>query len=213
MLETAGTNAYWMLEGHVERLHTGGDVELLDVDMRAAADAGGGVVELSGLRFEHRDQLLHRIDAKRRRYDQHARQAAQHGDGRQILQAVVTQVLVKHVVHRVSRGHEHERIAIGLGARGLADADGAAGAGAVVHDHRLAPRGVEALAHDAPHHVGCAAGRKGDDDLDRLRGIALRACSTDPQQRGEKEEPFHPRFCLAQYCGSDLERLSASSLS
>ena len=43
--------------------------------------------------------------------------------------------------------------------------------------------------------------------------IALRARRASNQQRQEKQELFHTRFCLAQYSGSDLERFNSSSLS
>jgi hypothetical protein len=75
--------------------------------------------------------------------------------------------------------------------RGGFGADGAAGAGLVLDDHRLPPRFGEALPDDAAEDVGAAAGRERDDQVDRLVGVGLRRCRSgeahgQARQRGAR---------------------------
>ena len=67
---------------------------------------------------------------------------------------------------------DQERVAVGRRARHLGGGDGAAGAGAVLHQHRLAHRLAHALPDQARDDVGGAAGRERHQDAHRLRGKA-----------------------------------------
>ena len=67
-----------------------------------------------------------------------------------------------------------QRIAVGRRLRGRGGADIAAGAGAVLDHHVLAPGLAELLRHDAAERVDGAAGGKRNQDADRPVGIGLR---------------------------------------
>ena len=67
-----------------------------------------------------------------------------------------------------------QRVAVGLGFRDQADADGATRPGAVLDDDRLPDLGRELLGHRARDDVGAAPGSEGNDDPHRLRGPGLR---------------------------------------
>ncbi len=188
----------------MRHLNAGPELEELARDVPGRADAHRRVVVLARVRLQHRDQFFHRVRRGTRRHDEHARQAAQHRHRREILQRVVAEVLVEHMVHRVPGGHQHQRVAVGLRARALADADRAARAGLVVHDHRLPPGRVEALADDASHDVGGAPGGEGHDDADGLGRVGLRAGEGAEQHAEKESDRPHARLCLAQYSGDDL---------
>ncbi len=68
-----------------------------------------------------------------------------------------------------------ERVAVRRGLRRGAHRDRAAGAGLVDDDGLLAPHLGEAVGHQPRRDVGGAAGRRVDDDADRLVRIGLRS--------------------------------------
>ena len=78
---------------------------------------------------------------------------------------------------RIDREHagrrDAERVAVGCGLRHLRHADIAAGAGPVLDHDRLVQVVRNNRLQRPDHDVGAAAGRKGDDDLDRLIGIGM----------------------------------------
>ena len=76
---------------------------------------------------------------------------------------------------------EHDRVAIGRGARAGAHGDDAVGAAAVVDHHRLAERRSELGRNDARKRVVAAAGGERNDQQDRAVGIVLRL-------RGSRDE-------------------------
>ena len=78
----------------------------------------------------------------------------------------------------VDRQHlaaEMERVPIRRRLRGGLRADIAAGAGPVLHEHRLAPHVAQFLRDDATERVDGAAGGKRNDDADGAVGVVLRA--------------------------------------
>jgi len=90
-------------------------------------------------------------------------------DRREGSHRVVGLLLEQERAEREWRGvREHEGGAVGRRAGDLQPADGAARAGLVVDHHRLPELLAELLGHDAREDVAGAAGREGDDDLDRL---------------------------------------------
>ena len=79
---------------------------------------------------------------------------------------------------------EKQRVAVGRRARGEFRRDVAAGAGAIVDHHLLAPALAQPLAHHARENIGGAARPERDDDADRFRRIVLR----DRRRRGDGDE-------------------------
>ena len=80
---------------------------------------------------------------------------------------------------------EADGVAVGRGAHGPADADGASRAGDVLDDDGLAERHPHPLGEDASDHVGRSAGRERHDDGDRLRRIGLR--EGKPRHRRQRD--------------------------
>ena len=105
------------------------------------------------------------------------------------------QVLVDREV--AERGHQ-QGVAIRRGARRDLGADHAAGAGAVLDNHPLAPQLAKLLPDHAGHDVGAAAGREGHDDAHQAIREALRAgMRTDGREHQADGQPYqHPHVDL-----------------
>jgi hypothetical protein len=76
--------------------------------------------------------------------------------------------------HQRRRRRRQQRVAVGIGFRRNLGADIAAGAGAVLDNHRLPPFARQPIGDDARHDVGGAAGGEGDHDFHRARRKILR---------------------------------------
>ena len=106
-------------------------------------------------------------------------------DRRKILHRVVGQVCIDVRADAVGRDRvQQQRVAVGIRFRDLRGGGRAAGAGAIADDDRLSER-VGKLRPDEPgNEIGRAAGRNGDDELDRaVRIVRLRARDAEPEQR------------------------------
>src|SRR6266511_4493104 len=91
--------------------------------------------------------------------------------------------------------HE-QRMAVGLRLRHLRGADGAARAGPVLDDGRLAELRGEFFGDRAGHDVGAAAGSERHDEAERLRRPGLRprrrVRGAEYERRKKFPEPRHP---------------------
>src|SRR2546429_2540004 len=115
------------------------------------------------------------IDAERRADDQHLRRAGEKRDRREVLVWVVRQRLVEMLVRRDRAiDADEQRVAVGWRVGHGLRADVAAGAGAVLHDERLAKRCLQLRAEQAPDDIRRRARWERHDELDRVRGIWLR---------------------------------------
>ena len=65
--------------------------------------------------------------------------------------------------------------------------DLAAGAGAVLHDHRRAELVLQLLGQDARDGIGAAARREADQDADRLRRLRLREAGGKGEQACQEQ--------------------------
>ncbi len=139
-----------------------------------AAGSGRGETERARLRLGEGDELLNVPGGHARiRHDDQGRDGDQ-GDRSEIAFGVVADFAEQVLVHSDFRWCRHqEHGAIGGGSGHRLGAYHAARAGAIVHDHRLAPSVGEPLADCARDDVGAAAGRVGHDDPDRFAGIRL----------------------------------------
>ncbi|MNR24329.1 hypothetical protein D3C85_1414020 [compost metagenome] len=121
--------------------------------------AGRSEVDRPAVLLQVGQEFLQGIGRDGRVDHQHQRNLGDQRNGREVLDGVVVELGVEMPADRVGgRGHE-QRVAIALGARHRAGADGRARAGAVFDDDGLPPRLRELLRHGARHHVGRAAGR------------------------------------------------------
>ena len=88
--------------------------------------------------FVLRDQLFGGFDALRRRYQQHIGHHAENGDAGKILGRIVGEVWIGGGRGGMRRGIDQKRVAVGVGLGDDGGADGAAGAGAILHHDGLA---------------------------------------------------------------------------
>ena len=155
--------------------------------MRRAAAARGGEGEFARLRFRQRDHVRDGLGGKLGvdRHDQ--RQFRDQDDGRKVLHRVVGQVCIDVRADAVGRDRiQQQRVAVGVRLGDLRGGGRAAGAAAIVDDDRL-PQRVGKLRPDEPgNDIGRAAGRNGDDELDRaVRVVRLSARGVRPE-RGQR---------------------------
>ena len=183
--------------------------------MARRAGPGRGERILAGIRAQQRDQLRNVLRRNRGIDDQHVRIDREQADRREILQRIVGDFL--HV------GADRDRSARarqqGVSVRGLFGcelrADRPACTGLVVHDERLPEHGYELFRHHPRGEVGRLSRRPGDDDPDRVVGIALRkstAHAGERKQHGEANGIFHWSSCSgsgAGWNGSVTGRLGA----
>jgi hypothetical protein len=105
---------------------------------------------------------------------QHHRRGGGADDRRKVLHRVVGEVLQHRDVAGVGGvGAEDQRVAIGRTARDFLRSNAAERAGAVLDQHRLAPRILQMLAHQPRHIVRPGTGRKRHDDLDLSLGVRV----------------------------------------
>ena len=157
-------------------------------EVRGRPRAGRRVVELAGLCLGCSDQLGGALPGRARRHHQHVLHYDHEGDRRVVLHHV------EREVGRDGRGHGHragapeERISIRRGLGHVIEGHVAAGAGPVLDDHRV--RQVGHLRHQMPGmQVGRTAGRVGNDQPHRARGISLCKSDRRKQQGGHRRQP------------------------
>ena len=124
--------------GHVCDIDAGREPELFGIEMRAAADTGRGEVDLSGLLFRERDQLVHVPHAECRRDHDDAGGSHDLAHGREVPQRIERQFRVERCAHRKTERVHEQRIAVRCGPGHDTHAHHAARTPAVVHDDLLA---------------------------------------------------------------------------
>jgi hypothetical protein len=133
--------------------------------------------KLTGPGFRQPDQLGHGVRGQIRVDDQHERQVADDGDGREIaIEIIAGLALHQRGIHRVSGKCRHQQRMTVVG--GLGDeprADIARIPGAAVDDDRLAEILGQLLPEYAGERVDRPARRKRHNDGDGFRRILLRA--------------------------------------
>jgi hypothetical protein len=170
----------------VDHADAGLRAERLHRQVHGAALAGRAVGDRVRLRLRQRDELGERVRRHVAADEEQHRLRAHQRDVREVAQRVVAGLLVGGRVARVRVRHadvpdqrvarvQQQRVAVGRGAAHRFAADAAAGAGAVVDDHRLAQRLRQFLGDDAAEHVGEAPGGPRHDDLDRLARVVGRS--------------------------------------
>ena len=175
------------LVGDVGDARAGGAVEHLAQDVHGRAAAGAAVGQAVALALG--DQGLHVLDARGLvGGHEHGLHAGLH-DGREAVQHVVAGArgrLEHELRNGEGIGRQQQGVAVRRGLGHMHAADGAAGAGAVVHEHGLAQARGQLLGIQARHGIGVATGRIGHDDGDGLgriglghRGAGQRGCSQE----------------------------------
>ena len=82
--------------------------------MRQAANAGGGKIEFSGLRFRKRDEFSHVLGGNVACNDEHLRHRHDQRDGREILSNVVGDLFHRRVDDERARTHDPDGVAVGI---------------------------------------------------------------------------------------------------
>ena len=155
----------------VHGLHLGADhrLELQRGQMRGGSDAECAVVDLARPRFDVGDQIAKGPDRQRRVHHQHAPLV---GDGRDRNEVAlrVGHLLEQRIVRDVRQAHHHDGVAVGGRARRLQGPERGRGAGPVDHQYVLAEAFFQALLEEPRGLVDGAAGRIGNDQMDRPVG-------------------------------------------
>ena len=142
--------------------------------MRGAAHAAGGELHLALIRLDPRHQFLHVFRRHCVLGHHQLRIGRDQRDGREVLEQVERQVVVRAVHHMRAPVSDGEGVAIGRGAYHALHADTAARAGNAFNDDGLAEKFAHGLAHQARQGIGGAARGKRHDDGDRARRVRLR---------------------------------------
>ena len=173
---------------HVQQVDAGGRLEKLGGKMRRRAAAGGRVRELAGRLLGERDELLQRARGHARVHRGDDGAARYQADRRKGALRVVREIAIQCGRDgERARAAVKERVAVRRRLCGGGRADGAASARAVVDDDGLAESLGELLADEAADDVGRPARRERHDEMDRLRGIALRRDKRDGQGAKQRE--------------------------
>ncbi len=161
-----------------------GELDALHREVRRGADAGRCVGKLFLPR--ELDQLLEVFRRHRRIHGDDVRRGRPEDHRNEIGERVVARVRIQARVHRVSDARDEQRIAVGRGALHLLRGDVAAGAGLVLHHHRLTKRLRQLRRHQARDQIGGARRRKADHDVNRflLRPVLRQRWKS--KQRGEQ---------------------------
>ena len=183
---------------HVDARH---DLQLLEIEVRAAADPGRGKVQLAGIRFRRGYKVGERLPLGVLAGDQHVRPAAEQREVGEVLQRIVGKARVDARVGDVRGRVREQRVAIGRRVYDHLRADRAAGTGAVFGDHRLAPDLLQLCRECAADDVGGASGRECDDQANGLRRVVLceriacdTECCADRAEDSKKAHHRPPRF-------------------
>ena len=152
-----------------------GELEQFHAEMQRAAHPAGAVLDIAGLGFGQRNELLDRFDRQLRVDRERVRARSEQRDRREGLQRVDGQ-LVKRRIDRMRDGDDQQRVAVGRRLRHQFGADDAAGAGLVLDDELLAePLAEAAQLDDARQDVVQPARRERHDHPHRLvRRVVLR---------------------------------------
>ncbi len=193
--------------GHRHEHHRG--------EVRGRAIALGPERDFARTRPHVIDELLDRVDRQVLAHDHHVGRGGDQRKRNELLR-LVGELPIERLVDRKRPGRAHQqRVAVGLGMIGGIGADIAAGAGLVLHHHRLAPLGRQLVAEDARQHVIGAAAGEGDDETDGTGGEGgLREDGRgyeDCKRAGDAcdDDAFHlssPRACFFCRLGRALAR-------
>ena len=154
--------------GHGHAGHARCMLELLHHQVVQRANTRRAVVDLARIGLGVGDEFLQRVHRHRARHDQYVGSAAEHCDGREILDGVVAEIAFHGRIRGV-RCHvaDHQRVAVRLRAGGHLRRDRAARAGLVLDHEGLAHRQAQLVGDDARDQVHAAARRLRRDDLHR----------------------------------------------
>jgi hypothetical protein len=160
--------------------------------MHGSEIAGGAVGNLARVVAHRGDELVERLPGRRLLHRQQ-RRIGEHARERHELVDLVGGGLALQLVglrdHRERRQRDHQRVAVGLGARHIGMADSAART-ALVLDHHVAPELLgEMCGKRAAGEIGGPARRKRHDDRDGARRPGLLRAQVARQNSRHERKP------------------------
>ncbi len=171
----------------------------------------GRIVQLAGLRFDLRDEVLDGVDLQRRRDDQADQRVRDARDRPEIVR------VVRHLRHQERmrgerRGRRVEQRVIVLGTDKGVDGDDGVAAGAVLDHDRLLPFRGQLVGDQTRGDIGAAAGAERHNEADRpLRpALGLRLGGRPRCEGGGDHKAGHER---AKRLAKSLHSSSLNSLS
>ena len=182
-------------------------LELLHRQMRERPRTRRTVGELAFVRLRVVDELWQRLHRQRRGNDEDVGRATDHRDGREILDRIVGQLAHRRIRAVCAHVADHQRVAVGRGARGCLRADDAAAAALVLDDDGLAKRLLQAFANRPGDEIDAPARLHRRDDLDRLRrvGPLCHRNAGHPRDYERCEPPQRCRFTPGCHQSSSLD--------
>ncbi len=148
-------------------------VEQLGCHVTRGCKAGGTECQAFGLALGQRDQLFQTVGRDRWMRHQHVGNHAEQSDRRKVLTEIEARLRLRWIKRVGDRRHE-KRVSIGSGARHGFSGNHAAVTRPIFDHDRLTETDLHLLANKPGKDIRGRAGPESDDDLDRLRGIALR---------------------------------------
>ncbi len=165
------------LDAHAPHQQFGGE-------MRAGAIAGRAVVQLARLPLRERDQFLQVLHRQVVSHHKGVREGARARERGEIRDGIIARLLhQQHVVAMRLVVAEGDGVAIGLGLRHGARADGARSPGTVFNDHLLFQVFLDIRSDDPRDDIGWSARRIGHHDRDGARWEAR--LGTGHKRKGE----------------------------
>jgi hypothetical protein len=194
----------------VHHVDAGAQLEQLAGKVWRGAGARRGPVELAGICPRPGDQLGHGPERRLRRNHEGVGGSPDHRDRHKILEGIVARLSIEARIDDVSAGADQQRVAVGRCAGRGRNADIAARAAAVLHDHRLAQCIAELRIDQTRSDIGPAAGGEAGDQGDlALRILRARdvGAGTHGKRRGgneARERQRAPSSMPAQLLGHQL---------
>ncbi|MNV54370.1 hypothetical protein D3C71_1465610 [compost metagenome] len=143
--------------------------------MGHAADAPGAVGDVARRRLGRLDQIAHILPRRVGRHHHKEVREIHRRNGFEIFGRVIGQLLEHmRLQGHVRVVHLQQRVAVWHCTLGIADGDETVGTRLVVNDELLPPIARQALAEDAHHRIGAAAGRIRRDGANGLGRKGLR---------------------------------------
>ncbi len=167
---------------HEREARSGLLLKVEQADMRPAASPDRRGRRLARVGLEPGDQFLGILRRERVPADDHQGRGAQEGDGLKLQHRIVGDRIHGAGADMARPVADAERIAVGRGLRGAADADAGAGTGDILDHHRLPEGCPHALGQDARQRVVGAARRERHDHGDGVRRISLAPRGRTPSQ-------------------------------
>ena len=176
--------------GDMLHLDAGADLDQLAGELRRGADAGAGPVHLAVGRLRLLEEFLHRLDRRLRRHHEHVGRGADHHQRHEVLERIVGRRRIEARIDHEGAGADQQGVAVRRHAGDRGGRDVAAGAAAVLDDHRLAERFAERRVDDAGGDVGAAAGREAHHHGDLpVRILRLRGERREQRSECGKDQP------------------------